>query len=182
MKARSSPPATLQQRDQVFFECLGRTIGQWQLIEMQLFRIYARLVRAENTDVASAAFHSVISFATRLDMTEASAKVKLADQPPFPVWRALHKRTVRLSKRRNLLAHFIVVYGVTSGGTPSFDEHGPFLRPSIFDVTRQPATGSARINATRIKTIGDSFERLANDLSEFADSLPAPASSPGKLI
>lgn len=177
--ARGTTTPTIQEQQRLFFERLGHALGQWQLVEMQLFRVFARLMRCENAQVASAAFHSVISFATRLDMTEAAAKVGIADQAMFSRWHALHNRAVKRSKRRNLLAHFIVIYGVNAA---TVAEHGPFLQPSIFDVTRQPAPRDTRLDGARIKAIGASFERLSNDLRLFADSLPVPASSLGRLI
>jgi hypothetical protein len=50
---------------------------------MQLFRVYARLVKPNNAEVASAAFHSVINFNVHLGMTNAAAHMALAGDPVF---------------------------------------------------------------------------------------------------
>ncbi len=167
------------EQERAFFEAVGRAFGVWQHVEMQLFRVYARLIRPENAEVASAAFYSVVNFNTRLGMTNAAAHVALAGNAALSVWSALHNRAGRQAKRRNELAHFAVVYGVNP---PTSAEFGPFLQPSIFDVTERETARQKRIDATRIKDAGNSFTRLAEDLTAFADGLPELGSSLGKLI
>ena len=167
------------EQERTFFEAVGRAFGIWQHVEMQLFRIYARLVRPESAEVASAAFHSVINFNTRLGMTNAAAHVALADSLALAVWHPLYNRAGRLAKRRNELAHFAVVYGVNP---PTPSEFGPFLQPSVFNVTERATARQKRIDANKIREAGNSFTRLADDLRAFADGLPELGSSLGRLI
>jgi hypothetical protein len=167
------------EQERAFFEVVGRAFGLWQHVEMQLFRVYARLIRPENAEVASAAFHSVVNFNTRLGMTNAAAQVALVGSVALSVWSPLHNRAGRRAKRRNELAHFAVVYGVNP---PTPVEFGPFLQPSIFDVTERETARQKRIDTARIKDAGHSFTRLAEDLRAFADDLPELGSSLGKLI
>jgi hypothetical protein len=174
MRTRLVAPRTIQEGQQVFFEHLGRAIGNWQLVEMQLFRVYARLLRCENVEVASAAFHSIIGFRVRLEMTNAAAQVALTGTL-LDRWTSFYNRTARQSKRRNDLAHFVVIYRL---GRPTIPEHGPFLEPSIFDVTRKPNPAHKPIDAARVRAMGDAFYRLSEDLILFANSLPGPPSWP----
>ena len=167
------------EQERAFFEAVGRAFGLWQHVEMQLFRIYARLIRPENAEVASAAFHSVVNFNTRLGMTNAAAHIVLTGSAALAVWNPLHNRAGRQAKRRNELAHFAVVYGVNPPTSAGF---GPFLQPSVFDVTERETAKQKRIDANRIKDAGDSFTRLADDLRAFADGLPELGSSLGRLI
>jgi hypothetical protein len=167
------------EQERAFFEAVGRAFGLWQHVEMQLFRVYARLIRPENAEVASAAFYSVVNFNTRLGMTNAAAHVALARSAALSVWNPLHNRAGRQAKRRNELAHFAVVYGVNPSTPVAF---GPFLQPSIFDVTERETARQKRIAISHIKDAGDSFTRLAEDLRAFADGLPELESSLGKLI
>jgi hypothetical protein len=170
----------LPEHERVFFETLGRAFGLWQYVEMQLFRVYTRLLRPDNAEVASAAFHSVINFNTRLGMTNAAAHVALAaGSPALSVWNALYNRAGRQAKRRNELAHFTVVYGVNP---PTPSEFGPFLQPSVFDVTERETARQQRIDSSKIRDAGNSFTRLADDLRAFADGLPELGSSLGRLI
>jgi hypothetical protein len=177
---RSSPSrhqhdaASAQEQERLFFETLGRTIGQWQLVEMQLFRVYAHLIQSRDTSVASAGFHSINGFKIRLDVVDAAAQVALARQPSLARWTTLYNQTIKRSKRRNLLVHYVVIYDVSL--PPS--RRGPALQPSIFDVTRDTLTGSARLDISRIRIIGAGFTRLSDALREFADTLPVLASSP----
>jgi hypothetical protein len=172
---------TLQEQERIFFENLGRALGKWQLVEMQLFRVYARLIRCENAEVASAAFHSIVNFRTRLGMTDAAARVALADSPLLGRWNALRNRASKRSRRRNLLAHFVVVYGLDTAPT-STDFFGPFLEPSIFDVEERKIVPKLRLDVKNIKAESLLFTRLENDLRFFADSLPELASSLGRSI
>jgi hypothetical protein len=61
-------------------------------------------------------------------------------------------------------------------------EFGPFLQPSIFNVTERETAKQKRIDANRIRDAGSSFMRLADDLRVFADGLPELGSSLGRLI
>src|SRR5690349_12368122 len=101
---------TPREHQQAFLETLGHAITQWQAVEMELFRIFARLVRCERYNTASAAFHSVVNFGTRLDMTHAAALVELGDSPLLKTWNSLYNRLYKRSKRRNHLAHFMLLY------------------------------------------------------------------------
>lgn len=167
------------EQERAFFEAVGRAFGLWQRVEMQLFRIYARLIRPDNAEVASAAFHSVVNFNTRLGMTNAAAHVALAGNSALSLWNPLHNRAGRQAKKRNELAHFTVVYGVNP---PTSSEFGPFLQPSVFDVTERETARHKRLDAGRIRGAGNSFTRLADDLRTFADGLPELGSSLGRLI
>jgi hypothetical protein len=167
------------EQERAFFEAVGRAFGQWQHVEVQLFRVYARLVRPDNGEVASAAFHSVINFNTRLGMTNAAAHVALAGTSSLSVWNPLYNRAGRQAKRRNELAHFAVVYGVNP---PNPSEFGPFLQPSVFNVVERDTAKKKRIDAFRIRDASNSFTRLADDLRAFADGLPELGSSLGRLI
>lgn len=167
------------EHQKVFFENLGYAIGTWQHVEMQLFRIYSRLVRCENYYVASAAFHSIINFNARLGMTDAAASVAFAsDEAALKRWVRLEDRCNKRSKMRNKLAHFIVMYGINK----PISESGPFLTPSIYDVRGGPLAGRKQIDVNQLKAIARSFEKLADDLRLFADSLPAPAALPGTIV
>ncbi len=169
----------LPEQERVFFEALGRAFGQWQHVEMQLFRVYARLIRPANAEVASAAFHSVINFNTRLGMTNAAAHLAVAGSAMLSTWNPLYNRAGRQAKRRNELAHFAVVYGVNP---PTASEFGPFLQPSVFNVTERQTAKEKRIDVNKIRDAGNSFTRLADDLRAFADGLPELGSSLGRLI
>jgi hypothetical protein len=174
---RRAQPTSIQEERRIFFEQLGNAIGAWQLVEMQMFRVYARLLRCENPAVASATFHTVINLNTKLDMTNAAAAITLSGSALLEKWDSLSSRIRKRVKRRNTLAHFVVIYGVNK----PVSESGPYLQPSIFDV-RPSATAAAQLDHHRIKAIGESFGRLSEDIARFVNLLPVPASSVGKLF
>jgi hypothetical protein len=105
------PATDFREQERHFFELLGRAVARWQLVEMQLFRIHARLVRSENSEVASAAFHSIINFRQRLGMMDAAARIFLATSPMLAKWTALKKRAKKAAVRQNTLTHSVVVFG-----------------------------------------------------------------------
>jgi hypothetical protein len=128
-------PTTPRQRQQDFMETLANAITQWQHVEMELFQIFAALVKSEdgkNYVAISAAFHSVVNFNTRLEMTHAAARAVLTAEP-FNIWLGLHKRMSERVKKRNALVHFMLMGDATEG---ALIWH---LQPSIYDVTRSGA-------------------------------------------
>jgi hypothetical protein len=153
------------------FQRLAEAVGGWQLVEMQLFRIYAWLARCENAAVSSAAFRSIINFRARLTMVDAAAAVALADDTLKARWEDLHKRIKGLSKRRNVLVHFVVVYGFNKPAS----ESGPYLQPNIYDIRAQPH----RLDHSKIAALAVSFEAPSRETAEFVNSLPARSPSPG---
>ena len=159
-------PATVQDQERLFFEQLGRAIGKWQLVEMQLFRVYARLARCESAEVASAAFHSIIGFRVRLEMTDAAAQTALTGER-LSSWDSLRNRTNRQSKRRNLLAHFVVTYGVNR---PTLPEHGPFLQASALERRSSAGTNGSPYRRREDQGYGRriwAFKRRAQSLCGF---------------
>jgi hypothetical protein len=69
---------------QVDYLTLANAITQSQHVEMELFQIFAALVKSEgakNYVAVSAAFHSVVNFNTRLAMTHAAACAVLTGEP-----------------------------------------------------------------------------------------------------
>ena len=98
----------------------------------------------------------MINFNTRFGVTNAAAHLS--------TWNPLYNRAGKQAKRRNEFAHFAVVYGVNPA-TPA--EFGPFLQPSVFNVTERETAREKRIDANRIRDAGNSFTRLAADLAQL---------------
>src|SRR5438270_620164 len=122
---------TPRERQQAFMETLANAITQWQHVEMELFQIFAALVKSEdgkNYPAVSAAFHSVVNFNTRLAMTHAAACSVLTGGELFAIWLALHKRMSKRVKKRNALVHFMLMGDATKGDIVWH------LQPSIYDI------------------------------------------------
>jgi hypothetical protein len=163
---------TPREHQQAFLETLASAITQWQAVEIELFFIFSKLLRAENNSVASAAFHSVINFNTRLAMTHAAAQIALANNPALGAWNGLHGRCAKRAKRRNNLVHFMLLHDATrADGSITMR-----LQPSIFDARAAQNKHKRTYEMKHIEAIRSSFGLLSQDLHCFARALPAPAS------
>lgn len=94
---------TQQDIERDFFENSGRAIGKWQLVEMYLFRVCARLMRCEDPVIGTAAFHAIGGFRNRINLTNAAAVAKHAASPDtfeFEKWVRLKKRAIELAEQQ----------------------------------------------------------------------------------
>jgi hypothetical protein len=167
---------TQQEAEREFFEKLGRAFREWQLVEMQLFRVYARLVRCEEGAIAADAFHAITGFRYRLRATNAAAMTANAlGTRDYSVdlveWKRLKKRAVDLSKTRNHFAHWTVYFRVNAIAPP----FGPFLGRSYYDPKHKSGEQHEVDDLVRS---AESFELLADAMRIFANSLPVPLGSP----
>jgi hypothetical protein len=153
-----------------FFEKLGRAIREWQLVEMELFRVYARLVRCEDAAEAAKTFHEISGFRNRLKVTDAAALTVKAWAPGAfdpAEWDRLHELAGSQSEVRNRVAHWTVYFRIPEGG--------PLLRPSHFSPKHAK---SRAYEVEDLVTSAVSFASLAGAMRIFANSLPIPPGSP----
>ncbi len=170
-----TPRLTAREQQLEFMETLAAAITQWQPVEMSLFGVFSALLGPAHYAIASAAFHAIINFNTRLAVVDAAAHVALAGKPELAEWTTLHNRMNKRSKKRNELVHFMILW---QDGEEGEETPIALLRPSIFDINADPN------RAYDVKQIGEiraSFGVLAHDLGQFAGRLRiAPAPSPDK--
>ena len=145
-----------------FYETLALAITQWQHIELELYRIFLWCIHPEDPYVASAAFHTVINFNTRLQMTDAAAQIALDEDSELPSWEALRDSAAERSRRRNELVHFMTFHDATK-------ERMRFrLVPSIFNVK---AAGTKEYVTEDIERFRRDFGMLSQEMHEFANAL-----------
>ena len=161
----SLPPATLspEEEETRFYAALGRTISQWQEVEAALSRIFCDLANPQAGSIANVAFHTVLSFDSKLGMTHAAVGLGVNDVGRAE-WSPLHNRASRRNDRRNQLAHFMVAYDPTR--KPGYRYH---LRPNIFDARALLKWGDHPpvLNTCQLMASGASFSKLARDLGSF---------------
>ena len=110
---------TNQELEQNFFAEFGRAVSRWQIVEIHLFKIFARLMRCADGGSASVAFHAVANFRAKLSMVDGIAKYSFPTKiPEMAAWEALNKRAIARSKRRNMQADFEKVQHPLTGATP----------------------------------------------------------------
>ena len=165
---------TQQEAVREFFEKLGRAFREWQLVEMELFRVYARLVRCEEGAVAAAEFHDITGFRNRLRATNTAAMTANAwasGTVDLIEWNRLHDLAVKNSKTRNDFAHWTVRFRI---GAVDPEPGGPFLARSYFD----PKDKGKKYEAEDLVCSTVLFASLAEGMRLFAESLPIPPGSP----
>jgi hypothetical protein len=182
----------MAEEEQVFYTALGKAITQWQSVEDALSIIFTTLLSARPLPdlTVSAAFHTILNFRAKLDMTSAAFEMKAflgaADRPPgvmdamFEAWTPLKNRAHKRSLRRNELAHFAM--SVDDRKKPGYRYT---LRPSLVDMRAlmQHGGNPPERNICSIIAQGNSFQKLGLDLMEFylnrlgpfAGSPPSPS-------
>src|SRR3954453_11896353 len=115
-----------------FFVRFGLTIAAWQLVESSLFNIYARVIGARNHDSLSASFHTPTNFRTKLQMTDEAVKRSNIDTVLIDEWNKINVSATKRSKRRNSIAHSVVVFTPTEKDS----SRQLFLSPNMSDVSR----------------------------------------------
>lgn len=148
-----------QEHVKEFLDAFARAILSWGRVEAQLFLLFKAIVAPDSDGrVISAAYHSVLSLNTRLEMITAAAEITFNGHDFLKTWKTLRESINKNSKKRNDLAHLTVTAN-TSG-----EKIKLVLTPSIFD-TRE---GKYREwDTNEIAAFQSSFERLADGIDDF---------------
>lgn len=144
---------------QEFLETFAKAVLHWGYVEMQLFLIFSVLVGARNSEVASAVYHSVVNFRTRLTMIDSAAEVALQGNSLLEEWKRLSSTTNKRAQKRNSLAHLMVAGNLKNASSVEL-----CLRPSIFDVRKAQAK---EYDLKQIREFRDSFQDLVQKLDTF---------------
>lgn len=149
-----------------FFESLGRAVGQFSIVEHQLFGIFNRLISAHDGQTASAAFYSVINLNSRIDMVHAVAQQRLDDSELLSEWKNLRSRLKSLARTRNSIVHWSVVVHAPTGEW--------LLTPSFLDANKDHQFGQPefQLDWERLNEAQNDFHDLAMDMEAFKDRLP----------
>jgi hypothetical protein len=158
-----------------FYVRLGMTIAAWQLVESTLVWIYSAAVGSKNRDAVAASFHTPTSFRTRVDMTnEAVLRADLSDTLKAE-WAALYKRLIKKGKRRNAIAHSIVMFDPKRRPQSQL-----FLSPNVNDPSRFSGKfgNSETITGRELEQMMHVFGDLRRDMTLFQMRMPQLPASP----
>lgn len=151
-----------------FYVRLGMAVAAWQFVEHSLIHTYARIVNAKNYKALAASFHIPVSFKARLDMTNAA--IEQADLPKeYPTkWKKLYKSAGEKSKRRNEIAHSLVIFDPSKKTSQQM-----FLVKSVFNpaTTIKLTKQSSIITMKELEELKNGFEKLHKDIVDFDQSL-----------
>jgi hypothetical protein len=159
-----SPAMSYAEEEGQYYHALGKALTQWQQVEKSLAAIFSGAVNPTSQLSANAAFHTVLSFDSKLGMTHSAIAFAFRGTRAIEAWSPLHNKAGRRNNRRNQLAHFTVDFDPRR--RPGYRLH---LRPSLFDMRAYLKWGNAppTLNVCQIVASGNSFEKLANDLLTF---------------
>jgi hypothetical protein len=170
----SDDPLNALSEYQRFYLNLGSAISQWQDVEIGLLDVFHKVSASRSRHVSSAIYFAVISFETKMDMTNAAASVALGDTQYFGGWVKLLGRVSANQGIRNKLAHFSMTLNPLKNVKAKYRV---FLAPNVVnpmlpinDSDREPTV----YNLEQVKDFGVAFAKLGGDLTSFAESLPEP--------
>ncbi len=151
-----------------FYVLLGTTVSTWQLVEHSLIKIYARIINAKNYKALAASFHIPTSFRTRLDLVDAAIKQVSLPEEYSAKWEKIYKSAKAKSKRRNEVAHSIVIFDPSNKPAKQL-----FLAKNINNPTKFKSIleQSAIISSRNLKDLRIGFEKLHKEIVEFDLSL-----------
>lgn len=153
-----------------FFVRLGMTIAAWQLVESSLVIIYVRAIRTGNWNGASAAFHVPSGFKNRLDMANEAMQRSGLNSEWLDRWDKLYKRLSDKSKRRNELAHGMVLFNPKRRHKDRL-----FVSPNVMDPSNNAREAPGEIiTLTELDGMLKTFEKLGDDVSDFWQQAPWP--------
>ena len=173
--AASTMPKPSDQQISDFYVRLGLVIAAWQFVEAALVYAYGKAIGATNPTPLTASFHVPTNISVRLSMTDQAVKRSGIDAALLSEWEKLSAQVSQKMKRRNKLAHSIVI----------FDPHKKpdrqlFLSPNVDDPTRFDPLFSPGSIITRpeLDDMLKVFEELHQRLTEFHQRLPPLPAKP----
>jgi hypothetical protein len=161
---RDSSPMAVPNREEYerFYILYGECFSVWSSIEFQLLSIYVFLLNSQEYDAASAAFYSATGFRAKIDMVHVVVtNSKRADDNDRNVWLKIYNTALKISARRNDLAHKPVYFGRLS-------ELGK--RTMFIADSRTPKKGS-QLHVHDLMAIKKSFSKCRMELLHFWLSL-----------
>ena len=156
---------TIEDERERFYAALGKAITQWQHVEAAVGRIFSNAISITEHEATNHAFYAIISFDTKLYMTDCAVCASSITKSKLDRWKPLYNKANRRNKRRNYLAHYMLEIDETR--RPGYRVH---LRPSGFNglVAKQYGDNPPRLITDQVIASGNAFDTLASELGEFA--------------
>lgn len=160
---------TLEEEVDEFYTALGQAISQWQHVEDQIYQIYAACLASENDPATAAAYHTVVNFQTRLQMTDAALRHTFRKGKIAAEWPKKRDMVRKKSRIRNNLAHFEVV---------QMESKRPGQRVKLQATISSPDNwvridkGQGVYTNKNINNFAEQCAELVIDLVKFKSSIP----------
>ena len=163
-----------------FYAQLGKCISVWAAVEMSLVTLFNACMHGSDVDVASAVYHAVENFRSRLGMIDAALSVVLNGDDLLKEWagvlgvadkprkKGLFHKITSASQKRNHLAHYTVMHLTAVKKPPSIYLRETLLKPSSRAgfSSRRPTGG---YYVTDLRHIHRQFVELSKAIRDFRD-------------
>ena len=176
VKKKLTPREKQLVEEPAFYSALGQALAQWASVEHSLFELYCVAVQSHKSNYAalSASYHVVSGFRTRLEMVDYALKFFLKKDSDISKWKSLKDRARKKSRKRNHLAHFMVINHVFNDEK----EESYYLSPSIVDGKAAIDCGDDekyQYDTKKLEQLQPVFGKLAMDIKTFIRSLKPEA-------
>jgi hypothetical protein len=167
-------PSPSEQRRKLY-QAIGEATTAWAAVEDRLSVLFAYFVTGNaQSEAASAAFHAVINFNSKLAMAHRAAEYRIYGDH-LARWQTLHNRLNRQAKNRNDIVHFSLL----RGGDFPFGQLEYFLSPSLYNASLYRSSAERpSLKAADITHRVTRFSSTAKDLAEFAVQIGATSGTP----
>jgi hypothetical protein len=156
-----APPKPDPLYDPIYL-AVGRGIEKWSWVESNLATLFEGLLGHRKDNCLGAAFYAAQSFATKLDMVDAVAQMRLSNRRLLR-WRTLYNKTKNKAKKRNEIAHFALVH---------YPRAGVRLHPYWAIQKGDAAVKGKGLTAEQLEERAQSFTALSVEILRFYRALP----------
>ena len=147
-----------------FLRSFGRAVLSWQDVEEELYLLFALLIRGEDIEIVSAAFHAIQGASAKFSVVDNACKVVVENGELAAEWKRLGKKINKCMTDRNALAHFSVSSKVNEP---------PQIGRSFFDKRAAPKRYRP-LGIEDFDQFTQTFANLVEEMRAFYEALQGP--------
>ena len=162
----------MREKDRLeLLQAVGQSITSWALVEDALYKIFHVCIGSPSIVSSAAAFLAVENFRSKLAMTDAVVRTHLMKNQLVSVWKRRTQDVIKLSQRRNFIAHGQVVILRIGKSKPRAVVMGSFNDWSSH-IKYGTGLRDSRVNLSDVNSIIAESINLTKRLHEFCKKLP----------
>ena len=147
---------------------LGYCFAVWTGIEMELLNILRLCLPHNDFEVVAGTFYAVDNFRSKLAMVDTALKLEMTGDAKWEEWSVkggFHQRIIAASKKRNNLAHWMILDLHQMKKPPAVYMLPNIFKPSMKDFEATRPSGGYYVHD--LKSIRAEFNKLAQELTMF---------------
>lgn len=173
--------------EKFFYYQLAKSIQTWLSVEVEIYSLYAMLMKGANSHLVSVTFHHIESFEKKLQLLNSCFSLAFSrDSSEWKKWKSLYNKAQGLNDKRNKIVHQPVSTGMNKG------VEFICIKPSLFNALAlvkgqtsyngpvigedyKPSSAKLlddhKIDQSKLFTIEKEFKKLSEDLREYRDTI-----------